>query len=101
MAVSAFSQLSSVSKLVTTIQCASGTSVSTSCGILGESGGIIRYQPTNVSAAKWRLFRVRTNTLYPCRGQKSPTLQAHRYALSHSWHSSLVLDLAISSILHS
>jgi hypothetical protein len=35
----------------------SGASASTSCGILAESGGIIRYHPTNASAAKWRLFR--------------------------------------------
>src|ERR1700691_4073704 len=71
MSVSAFSQLSSVSKLVTIIQCGSGTSASTSCGYLAELGGIMRYQPANASAAKWRLFRLLTPASYTPLAQRS------------------------------
>src|ERR1700674_1817257 len=71
MLVSAFSQLSSVSKLLTIVQRGSGTSASTSCGYLVELGGIIRYQPTNASAAKGRLFRLLTPPSYTPLAERS------------------------------
>src|ERR1700729_13842 len=70
MSVSAFSQLSSVSKLVTVIQCEIGVSESTSWEILLESGGIISNHPTTAIAARWRFFRGRIGQVIATYRQK-------------------------------
>src|ERR1700722_10837135 len=93
-----------------------GVLVSTSWGILGESGGIIRYQPTRASAARWwRLFRLTIPASYTHLRRKShralgtspltplPSGEGNRtaYAFIDSRNSSLVLVLSILSMRNS